>query len=140
MLTFTNVVNLTIIGQGSASTQLTCNKSKSASMVFSRSRNIIIRNLSIDGCGAGIGENITAVLFQNCTHVTVAGVLISNSVGEGLTLANTAGRVLINSSRFMHQSKSNLTCHRGLQILHDYSDIQEHVVKYTFIRCTFHTI
>ena len=144
VLKFTKVTNFSIIGQGVEATQLTCNQSLSAGMVFAESYNIVISNLSIHGCGAGNVANVTTLLFHDCSNVMIAGILVSNSHGEGLTLVNTAGTVFIFSSRFIHDTKSKPTGQRGLQVLHNHSNNKTtrqksntSQVEYTIQQCTF---
>ena len=108
---FSGVNNITITGE---QTFITCNTS-GAGIAFNNSSNIIIETFTITNCGApiiAIGKqthgdltgNTTAIQFIDCAGVDVLGVVVTLSIGQGLTFINTRSTVQVIDSHFINNS------------------------------------
>ena len=81
-LNFTRVSNITIRGQGSQYTHISCHH-MNAGLVFNESSNIELRDFTIDSCGVKIdhkeltditGGASKSLVFMNTTNVVIARV------------------------------------------------------------------
>ena len=111
---FRSYTHLTI--SGSEKTTLHCNESN-AGLAFVRVKNLTIRSITIDQCGA-LRESTSvdpqkpneterlsvAVYLLNCTDVTIWRVDIQSSDGTGLSMYDTNGTVNIEFSNFTNNS------------------------------------
>ena len=108
-LVFENLTDITLAGQGSA---ISCT-SLVAGLTFRFVQNLTITNLTFKNCGAihdSTSINITAsntttrfksaIHLQNCTHVNITGVTVTQSNGIGLVLFDTNGTIIIENSTF----------------------------------------
>ena len=93
-LSFTRVSNITIRGQGSQYTHISCHH-MNAGLVFNQSSNIELRDFTIDSCGVQIEELIKitgnaskSIVFMNTTNVVLQGLVVTNSNGYGLVIQN----------------------------------------------------
>lgn len=76
-----------------------CDNGSGTFLVFSRTNELILSNIIINGCGI-LDKNYAAVLIRNSNNVTIQNVKIINSTNLGLDLFNVAGNVLINACVF----------------------------------------
>ena len=104
-LNFTRVSNITIRGQGSQYTHISCHH-MNAGLVFNESSNIELRDFNIDSCGMQINhEELTdvtgnaskSIVFTNTTNVVLQGLVVANSNGYGLMISDCFGSVLLNN-------------------------------------------
>ena len=104
-LTFTRVSNITIRGQGSQYTHISCHH-MNVGLVFNESSNIELRDFNIDSCGVQINhEKLTnvignaskSIVFTNTTNVVLQGLVVANSNGYGLMISDCFGSVLLNN-------------------------------------------
>ena len=88
-LNFTRVSNITIRGQGSQYTHISCHH-MNAGLVFNESSNIELRDFTIDSCGVQINHeeltNVTgnaskSIVLMNTTNVVLQGLVVANSNG-----------------------------------------------------------
>ena len=107
-LNFTRVSNITIRGQGSQYTHISCHH-MNAGLIFNESSNIELREFTIDSCGVQIDHkeltNVTgnaskSIVFTNTTNVVLQGLVIANSNGYGLMISDCFGSVLLNNIAF----------------------------------------
>ena len=107
-LSFTRVSNITIRGQGSQYTHISCHH-MNAGLVFNQSSNIELRDFTIDSCGVQInhdeltditGNASKSIVFVNTTNVVLQGLIVTNSNGYGLTISDCFGSVLLNNTIF----------------------------------------
>ena len=105
---FTRVSNITIRGQGSQYTHISCHH-MNAGLVFNESFNIELRDLTIDSCDVKINHeeltNITgnaskSIVFMNTTNVVLQRLVVANSNGYGLMISDCFGSVLLNNIIF----------------------------------------
>ena len=76
-----------------------CDTGSGTFLIFSRTNELTLSNIIIDGCGR-VHTNHAAVLIRNSNNVTIQNVKIINSPNLGLDLFNIAGNVLITDSVF----------------------------------------
>ena len=102
-LNFTRVSNITIRGQGSQYTHISCHH-MNAGLVFNESYNIELRHFTIDSCGVQINHekltNLTgnaskSIVFTNTTNVVLQGLVVANSNGYGLLIHNCFKNMLL---------------------------------------------
>ena len=107
-LSFTRVSNITIRGQGSQYTHISCHH-MNAGLVFNQSSNIELRDFTIDSCGVQInhdeltditGNASKSIVFMNTTNVVLQGLIVTNSNGYGLMISDCFGSVLLNNTIF----------------------------------------
>ena len=107
-LNFTRVSNITIRGQGSQYTHISCHH-MNAGLVFNESSNIELRDFTIDSCGVQInhekladvtGNASKSIVFTNTTNVVLQGLVVANSNGYGLMISDCFGSVLLNNIIF----------------------------------------
>ena len=107
-LNFTRVSNITIRGQGSQYTNISCHH-MNAGLVFNESSNIELRDFTINSCGVKINNNelinITgnaskSIVFMNTTNVVIQGLVVANSNGYGLMISDCFGSVFMNNTIF----------------------------------------
>ena len=107
-LNFTRVSNITIRGQGSQYTHISCHH-MNAGLVFNRSSNIELHDFTIDSCGVQInrdelidkvGNASKSIVFMNTTNVVLQGLIVTNSNGYGLMISDCFGSVLLNKTIF----------------------------------------
>ena len=105
---FTRVSNITIRGQGSRYTHISCHH-MNAGLVFNESFNIQLHDFTIDSCGVKIyhneltdvsGNASKSIVFMNTTNVVLQGLVVANSNGYGLMISDCFGSVLLNNTIF----------------------------------------
>ena len=107
-LNFTRVSNITIRGQGSQYTHISCHH-MNAGLVFNESSNIELHDFNIDSCGMHFnhkkltdvtGNASRSIVFVNTTNISLQGLVVANSNGYGLMISDCFGSVLLNNIIF----------------------------------------
>ena len=125
-VSFVRKEGVTIEGAGKGVTRVVCSVSRSAGIVFLRSSNIAIHDLTVKGCGVAVndsspsGEGISAptaaivcaLYFSECDNVNISSVGITNSAGTGMLHAATT-RILVMNCSFMHNGFGHPTLFGG---------------------------
>ena len=124
-----NVSGVSIEGNG---VKITC-KEDNGGLIFNLVDNVQIRNLTLYSCGSLHGG---ALVFQNCTNVTVSHILIAYSKGSGLTLIDSNGKLEI---LWINITKANQTHGHGAGVHVRFSGtLKETLVStLTFLWCNF---
>ena len=148
-LNFTQVSNISIRGQGSQYTHISCHH-MNAGLVFNESSNIELSDFTIDSCGVQINhEELTditgnaskSIVFANTTNVVLQWLVVANSNGYGLMISDCLGSVLLNNITFENNKviKSELEYTYGgggLAIVFIPYQKQQ-ITQYTISNCTF---
>ena len=148
-LNFTRVSNITIRGQGSQYTHISCHH-MNAGLVFNESSNIELRDFTIDSCGVQIDHkeltNVTgnaskSIVFTNTTNVVLQWLVIATSNGYGLMISDCFGSVLLNNIIFENNkvidSELEYT-YGGGGLLIVFIPYQQHQnTQYTISNCKF---
>ena len=149
-LNFTRVSNITIRGQGSQYTHISCHH-MNAGLVFNESSNIELRDFTIDSCGVQINHekltNLTgnaskSIVFTNTTNVVLQGLVIANSNGYGLLIHNCfknmlLGDVIFRSNKLTGPETEYTHGGGGLVILFMPLQYQQDRTHYNISNCTF---
>ena len=146
-LKFTRVTNITIRGQGSQHTTISCHHTN-AGLIFNESSNIELRDFAIDSCGVSSSEAVKltgnvrkSVIITNGTMLVLQRLAITNSNGCGLLIANTFSNVLIDSVAFRSNKVTGPDVHfvhgGGGMVAVFMSNQSQHATNYTIINCTF---
>ena len=148
-LSFTRVSNITIRGQGSQYTHISCHH-MNAGLVFNRSSNIELRDFTIDSCGVQInhdeltdkvGNASKSIVFMNTTNVVLQGLLVTNSNGYGLMISDCFGSVLLNNTIFENnkviESELEYTYGGGGLVIVFIPYQKQQKTQYTINNCTF---
>ena len=104
-LNFTRVSNITIRGQGSQYTHISCHH-MNAGLVFNESSNIELCDFTINSCSVQIyngsltGNASKSIVFANTTNVVLQWLVVANSNGYGLMIIDCFGNVLLNNVTF----------------------------------------
>ena len=141
---FKGMDNVTITGE---QTHIICNgtNNSGAGIAFEQSSNISLKNFTLTECGAPVScdeqkfagyVNVTAIQIIDCSRVNVSGIVISTSVGQGLTFINTASTVRVIDSHFINNTIIN-GCGGGLQILFFNTDWTHINTNYTLSNNVF---
>lgn len=95
-----SVTNFGIIGQNGG-VRVNCG-AQGAGLTFTRSREIAIKNITLDGCGINASSDnfLSAVHLILCEDVIVSWVTISNSKGTAMAIYNSGGKIDILNSNF----------------------------------------
>ena len=111
---FSGVDNITITGKSNTLTEINCdsaNTSEEAGIVFHRSSDITLKNFTISNCGATIDTNRghltgngTAIQIIGCCQVNVLGIVVKESISQGLTFINTGSTVQVIDSHFINNT------------------------------------
>ena len=126
MVYFSGVKNITITGRGRSLTHINCNSTNpsGAGIVFEHSSNIHLTDFTITNCGTlnrkqyhHFVEKMSGILFLRCYGITASGLAVSRSRGQGMTLINTYGEVMINDSVFEYNSMTSLPGGGGLHVI-----------------------
>ena len=124
---FTNVANVGFHGSSAAPTKLVCKEElcSSAGLAFVDTRNVVLENLEIVGCGMKRNSSSsidggktrlplkTALYFQHCSDVSLLKVSLDESTGIGATMYDTQGRVEIKSCSFIGSTSTLGSTSRG---------------------------
>ena len=148
-LSFTRVSNITIRGQGSQYTHISCHH-MNAGLVFNRSSNIELRDFTIDSCGVRInhdeltditGNASKSIVFVNTTNVVLQGLIVTNSNGYGLMISDCFGSVLLNNTIFENnkviESELEYTYGGGGLVIVFIPYQKQQKTQYTINNCTF---
>ena len=148
-LNFTRVSNITIRGQGSQYTHISCHHIN-AGLVFNESSNIELRDFTIDSCGVQIdheeltnvaGNASKSIVFMNTTNVVLQRLVVANSNGYGLMISDCFGSVILNNIIFENNKviESELECTYGggglVIVFIPYQKQQK--TQYTISNCKF---
>ena len=104
IIIFSHINGLTLIGQGDNNTTVTCNKnfsdvSDGSGLVFINCINIKLAKFSIEKCGCNF-KFLQAILIYNSTNVNITKLNISHSIGRGLILNGTMGKITVSFCNF----------------------------------------
>ena len=148
-LSFTRVSNITIRGQGSQYTHISCHH-MNAGLVFNRSSNIELLDFTIDSCGVQInhdeltditGNASKSIVFVNTTNVVLQGLIVTNSNGYGLMISDCFGSVLLNNTVFENneviESELEYTYGGGGLVIIFIPYQKRQKTQYTIKNCTF---
>ena len=146
-LNFTRVTNITIRGQGSQRTTISCYH-MNAGLVFNESSNIVLQDFTIDSCGVSSSEAVwltgnarKSIIITNTTMLVLQRLAIANTNGCGLLIANTFGGVLIDSVVFCSNKITGSDVHftdgGGEMVALFMSNQSQHATNYTIINCVF---
>ena len=148
-LNFTRVSNITIRGQGSQYTHISCHH-MNAGLVFNESSNIELCDFTIDSCGMQINhEELTdvtgnaskSIVFMNTTNVVLQGLVVANSNGYGLMISDCFGSVLLNNMTFENnkviESELKYTHGGGGLVIVFIPYQKQQKTQYTISNCTF---
>lgn len=108
LFTVGNMDIFSITGQGMNNTIITCN-GNGGSIVFNNSRDIVISNVSIIGCGESGVMPRQALAFTNCTNVSLLDVHVSTSLYSAVKIESSKGNIEIINSMFTKNGWSNDT-------------------------------
>ena len=145
-LNFTRVSNITIRGQGSQYTHISCHH-MNAGLVFNESSNIELCDFTINSCSVQIyngsltGNASKSIVFANTTNVVLQWLVVANSNGYGLMISDCFGSVLLNNVTFennkvIESELENTSGGGGLVIV--FTPYQRHQKsQYTISNCTF---
>ena len=145
-LNFTRVRNITIRGQGSQYTHISCHH-MNAGLVFNESSNIELHDFTINSCGVQIyngsltGNASKSIVFANTTNVVLQGLVVANSNGYGLMISDCFGSGLLNNIIFENnkviESELEYTSGGGGLVI-VFTPYQRHQkTQYTISNCTF---
>ena len=145
-LSFTRVSNITIRGQGSQYTHISCHH-MNAGLVFNQSSNIELRDFTIDSCGVQInhdelttetGNASRSIVFMNTTDINIKNLVVTNSNGYGLMISDCFGSVHLKSIIFENNKviESELEGGGGL-VLTFMPFLSNTHFRYTIVNCTF---
>lgn len=112
---------LTIEGAGKGVTRVVCSANWSVGISFLRSSNVVIQDLTVEGCGMEVGSGtpapkslsaptaptIYAVCFSECANILVSSVSITNSTGTGMLQVATTGVLTVEDCSFIHNGPSH---------------------------------
>ena len=112
---FSGVENVTITGNSHSLAHIYCNSlnTDGAGIAFDRSSHITLKNFTISNCGAAIytydkftnlAGNGTAIQMVGCFQVNVLGIVVRESISQGLTFINTGSTVRIIDSHFINNT------------------------------------
>ena len=145
---FTEKTDIIIKGKGFQHTVISCSH-MNAGLVFNNSSNIELQELTISSCGANIseadelpGNASQAVMITNATKVLLQQLVIANSHGYGLLIANSYGSVLLNTINFFDnritdiQQQYYIQGGGGLAILFT-PHLTQDTARYTISSCIF---
>ena len=148
-LNFTQVSNITIRGQGSQYTHISCHH-MNAGLIFNESSNIELRHFTIDSCGLQInhekltnltGNTSKSIVFTNTTNVVLQGLVVANSNGYGLMISDCFGSVILNNITFENnkviESELEYTYGGGGLVIVFIPYQKQQVTQYTISNCTF---
>ena len=148
-LNFTRVSNITIRGQGSQYTHISCHH-MNAGLVFNESSNIELRDFTIDSCGVQInhkeltnirGNASKSIVFMNTTNVVFQGLVVANSNGYGLMISDCFGNVLLNNVTFENnkviESELEYTYGGGGLVIVFMPYQKQQKTQYTISNCKF---
>ena len=124
---FNGVENITITGKGRSLTHIYCNNTNppGAGIAFEHSSNIILSDFTITNCGifnkkqnrSYVG-NMSGILILSCHGGIIASRLaVSRSSGQGMTLIDTFGAVVITDSVFEYNSLTSVPGGGGLHVV-----------------------
>ena len=104
---FNNTRSIRIHGENS---QLVCSGNESG-LEFRSVENILIENVTVMNCGFSLYIRSTsirsAIQILNCGQVTITGVKIANSDGNGLNIQRNKGDVSITHSYFLNNTQQD---------------------------------
>ena len=112
---FSGVENVTITGNSHSLAHIYCNSLNiyGAGIAFDHSSHITVTNFTISNCGAAIYTydkftnltgNGTAIQIIGCFQVNVLGIVVKESISQGLTFINTGLTVRVIDSHFIHNT------------------------------------
>ena len=149
LLHFNWVNNITIRGQGSQYTHISCHH-MNAGLVFNQSSNIELRDFTINSCGVQInhdelidkvGNASKSIAFMNTTNVVLQGLIVTNSNGYGLMISDCFGSVLLNNTVFENnkviESELEYTYGGGGLVIVFIPYQKQQKTQYTINNCTF---
>ena len=146
-LNFTRVTNITIRGQGSQHTTISCHHTN-AGLVFNKSSNIVLQDFTIDASGVSSSEAVwltgnarKSIIITNTIMLVLQRLAIANTNGCGLLISNTFGGVLIDNVVFCSNKITGSDVHftdgGGGMVALFMSNQSQHATNYTIINCTF---
>ena len=102
-ITFSGLESLTISGNADMNTTISCQGSDLAGLVFSSLAELTITDLTVVHCGtAAMGKYASAIAIFRGRDVSIENLVVEESKGIGLMIANHQGRtVQIDSSNFL---------------------------------------
>lgn len=109
LFTFDDMNMFSLSGQGMNYTIITCDHGNGGGILFNKSRNIFISNVSIIGCGDLSGIQRAALNFINCTNISLLGVHVSMSMYSAVKIESFNGKLAIGDSVFDDNGWSNDT-------------------------------
>ena len=134
-----NARNISIVGQYNST--LYCAE-ENAGLMFYRTENLLIQNLTFHNCGANFLSSIgslthfrSVIYSLNSSNLRILGVVFTDSFGIAVTLLNTKGIVVMNNCTFSGASDSKSKASRGLYI--EYFNESDSACKVTIQNCTF---
>ena len=140
---FSGVDNITITGKGHSLTHIYCNNTNppGAGIVFEKSRNISLSDFTIINCGIFSKKqyriyvgNMSGILILNCSGgITASRLAVSRSSGQGMTLINSFGAVVITDSVFEYNSLTSVPGGGGLHVIM----LQHRGLKIQISECNF---
>jgi len=116
-MTMYGMESVSIVGDGSANTVITCDSG--AGLAFVNVRDITIANLTLVGCGAwrnSTTQNGTlnrtfmfqcGIYFLDCNDVIMYDIILCDGPGTGVMMYDTIGMVTITNSRFLRNRVPN---------------------------------
>ena len=148
-LSVSNVSNVTIRGQGSQLTTISCHHAN-AGLVFNKSFNIQLLDLTIDSCGVVTinrsynfltGNASRSVIIANTSNVVLRRLVLANGNGYGLLIVNSFSSVLLDNITFQNNKLTGLDLeysHGGGGLTIVFMPDQKHgKTNYTISNCTF---
>ncbi|XP_065895415.1 uncharacterized protein [Dysidea avara] len=90
-MSFYNITNITIVGDGFDVTIISC--SIGAGLTFFNVDQLTLANFTLLGGGK---------IMNNCTDVTIDGLMITNSTGTGMAMFDASGKIEIINSIFQY--------------------------------------
>ena len=103
-VSFDSTTNLTLEG---SPTELECN-CENCGLIFNNSEGIIIRNLSLNGCGVVSNKTLAAMFIYDCYNVVIESSNFTRSANAtGLYVRNTFGAVQILDCVFQNNTACN---------------------------------
>ena len=106
-ISFYNVVNVTIVGDGYDTTVIECDFG--TGLGFFDTYQLVLANFTLIGGGKLMNSTLinrdvimfrTALHLVNCSDVTIDGLIITNSTGTGMTMYHVTGNVHVINSVF----------------------------------------
>ena len=150
-LIFTGVSNITIRGQGSLCTHISCNH-MNAGLVFKESFDIKLHDFTINSCGVtdseekdSRGNASKSIIILNTVGMELQRLVIMNSHGYGLSIENSFGNALLQTLKFLNNrlalTRDELAYSYGgggLAVVFGMTQTASNLTNYNIRNCTFY--